>query len=253
MFSSAKPGSGASTLALQAAYAIQRLTGQRVLLADFDLQGGTIGFYLKLDQRYSLVDALTHADRMDPALWASLTTNHQGVDVLTAPETPHSDPIEAAPLHDVLEYTRLLYDWVIVDLPAVFHRISLLAMTDSDDAFLVSTSELPALHLARKAVNLLAQVGLGKDRFRILVNRANKKDGIGGADMEKIFNCPVHAMFPNDYFSLHRGVTLGQPLASDCELGRTIDALAGRMVGTGTLERRRSAGLLGAKPVLSET
>src|SRR5579872_2324112 len=36
-FSSSKPGSGASTIATQVAFALQRLTNKRILLADFDL------------------------------------------------------------------------------------------------------------------------------------------------------------------------------------------------------------------------
>ena len=42
VFSSAKPGSGASTLAMQTAYALRRASGKRVLLADFDLMAGSL-------------------------------------------------------------------------------------------------------------------------------------------------------------------------------------------------------------------
>ncbi|MCX6625406.1 MAG: pilus assembly protein CpaE, partial [Acidobacteria bacterium] len=76
VFSSAKPGSGASTMAAQTAFALKKISNRRVLLADFDLLGGTIGFYLKLNHGYSLADALQYADRMDPALWSSLTVSH---------------------------------------------------------------------------------------------------------------------------------------------------------------------------------
>ena len=41
VFSSVKPGSGASALAAQTAFALRRTTSQRVLLADFDLMGRT--------------------------------------------------------------------------------------------------------------------------------------------------------------------------------------------------------------------
>ncbi len=163
------------------------------------------------------------------------------------------EPVEQSALHDAIEYMRLLYDWVVIDLPVVFHQISLLSLSESDEAYLISTSELPSLHLARKAVNLLGQLGIGKDRFRIVVNRVHRKDGITGSDMEKIFNSPVHASLPNDYFSLHRVVTLGQPLGLDSELGRAIDALAGRLAGAPAAERRRPSGMLEAKPALSQT
>ncbi len=88
---STKPGSGASTIATQTAFFLQRLTSKRwILLADFDLTGGTIGFYLQeLSHNYSrsLVDALQHAEHLDLALWNSLTVNYGGVDILPAPAT----------------------------------------------------------------------------------------------------------------------------------------------------------------------
>jgi pilus assembly protein CpaE len=227
--SSAKPGSGASTLATQAAFSLQRMTGQRVLLADFDLTGGTIGFYLKLSHNHSLVDALQHADHMDPSLWSSLTVNYGGVDILPAPAAPYADSIDGNRLRVLIEQARNLYGWVILDLPAIFNRTSLMAISECERCFLVSTSELPSLHLTRKALTMLDQLGFPKDRFQVLVNRVDKRDDISVADMEKLFGCPIHAKLPNDYFSLHRVVTLGQPLGSDGDLGKAIEQVAGRL------------------------
>ena len=252
VFSSAKPGSGASTLATQAAFALRRSTGKKVLLADFDLMGGTIGFYLKVDHCYSLVEALQHADHLDPAHWNSLVVNAGGVDILAAPLSPFTDPVENARLHVVLNYSRMIYDWIIIDLPLVFQRTSLITLSESDQAFLVSTSELPSLHLARKAVNMLEQLGLPKERFRMIVNRVSKRDGIGVADMEKLFNCPVHSSIPNDYFSLHRVITLGQPLSGDGDLGKAIDGLALKLAGQQDAVKKKAAAQLSTqKPVLS--
>jgi pilus assembly protein CpaE len=253
VFTSAKPGSGATTLATQTAFAVAKSSGRRVLLADLDLMGGAIAFYLKVSHSGSMVEALENTGRMDAAFWASLTVNCGGVDVLPAPQAPHPMPVDPARLHEVLEYARRSYDWVIVDLPAVFHHVSLVTLTNSDCAFLVTTAELPSLHLTRRAVNLLTQVGIERSRFHVVVNRVSKRDGIGESDMEKIFACPVHASFPNDYFSLHRVVTHGQALGGDCELGRAIDRLAGRLSGPPSAERRRAGSVVGARPVLSQT
>jgi pilus assembly protein CpaE len=240
-FASAKPGSGASTLAAQTAFALRRTTSQRVLLADFDLMGGMIGFYLKLSHTKSLLDALEGADQLNDTLWPSFVAAADGVDILPAPETAYAGGVDAARLHAVLEYVRLNYDWVVIDLPVVFQRLSLMTVSESDRAFLVSTSELPSLHLARKAVNLLDQLGFPKERFQIMVNRINKRDEIGGADFEKLFNCPVHSRVPNDYFSLHRAVTLGQPVDGHCELGKAIQSLAERLCGSGTNDKKKPA------------
>jgi len=253
LFSSAKPGAGASTLATQTAFALRRLTSAKVLLADFDLQGGTVGFFLKAESGHSISDAIKYSDRLNAGLWNSLVSECSGVDVLPAPAEPGAELDDAVRIHDLLEFARQSYEWVVVDLPAIFHRVSLLTLAECDQAFLVTTSELASLHLARKAVNLLGQLGFGKDRFHLVVNRLNRRDGIGSGDIEKIFNCQLHAAFPNDYYSLHRVVTLGQPLGPDSELGRNVENLASRLSGASVTARRGTGVILGASPAFSES
>jgi pilus assembly protein CpaE len=228
-FSSSKPGSGSSTLATQTAFSLQRLTGKRILLVDCDLTGGTIGFYLKLSHNYSLVDALQHVDHLDSALWNSLAVNHGGVDILPAPAVPYAGAVDPQRLRTLAEQARHVYDWVILDLPTVFSQTSLLAIAECERAYVVSTAELPSLHLTRKAMNLVDQLGFPKERFQVLVNRVDRYNDIGNADMEKLFGCSVHARMPNDYFALHRVVTLGQPLGNDSDLGKSIENVASRL------------------------
>jgi pilus assembly protein CpaE len=231
-FSSAKPGSGASTIATQTAFSLERLTGKRVLLIDCDLTGGTIGFYLKLIHNYSLVDALQHAEHLDPALWNSLTINYGGVDILPAPAAPYADAVDASRLRVLVQQARQIYDWVVLDLPTVFSRTSLMAISECEQAFVISTAELPSLHLTRKALNMLQQLGFPKERFHVLINRLDRRNDIGVDDMEKLFGCKVHARLPNDYFSLHRVVTLGQPLGAEGDLGKAIESVATRLHGS---------------------
>ena len=249
---SSKPGSGASTIATQVAFSLQRLTGKRILLADFDLTGGTIGFYLKLSHNYSLVDALQHSEHMDLALWNSLTVNYGGVDILPAPATPYAEPLDGARLRVLIEHARNLYDFVVLDLPAIFNRTSLMAISECERAFLISTSELPSLHLTRKALTMVDQLGFPKDRFQVLVNRVDKRDDISTADMEKLFGCAIHAKLPNDYFSLHRVVTLGQPLGADGELGKAVEQVAARLSGSLTPLKKSAQPAREMKPAFSQ-
>ena len=116
-FSSSKPGSGASTVATQTAFSLHRLTGKKILLADCDLTGGTIGFYLKLSHNYSLVDALQHVEHLDAALWNSLAVNYGGVDILPAPAVPYADRWTARACGCWWSRPASIYDWVILDLP----------------------------------------------------------------------------------------------------------------------------------------
>ena len=215
--------------------------------------GGAIGFYLKVRHPYSLADALASTDHMDPGMWSTMTVNTDGVDILASPEEPSTSPVDPERLSIVLESARRQYEWIVIDLPVIFHRISMLAFSESNKGFLVSTSELPSLHLTRRAISMLATLGFDKERYKVVVNRVNKRDGLAEADLEKMFNCPVYSTFPNDYFALHRVVTLGEPLSGDGELGKAVESLASRLTGKTGAEKKRTGNLMDAKPALSQT
>lgn len=247
-FSSAKPGSGASTLACHSAFALRQITGQRVLLADLDLAGGTLAFYLRLNHPSGSREALEAGEQLDVTLWAGLTADCRGVDVLVAPREPFEAAVKPGNLRQVLDYARGCYDWILLDLPATFHRLSLQALWEADRAFLVTTSELPSLYLARKAVGLLSQLGLGKDRVEVVVNRMGDGGRMSESDLKKIFGSAVHGCFPYDYASLHRVVTLGEPLDAGCELGKAVGDFAGRLAGAGHAEKRKAGWLWARSP-----
>jgi pilus assembly protein CpaE len=249
VFSSAKPGSGASTLAAHTAFALHEVTGQRILLVDFALSSGTTRLLFKLPASPSLTDALQSLDlnvlSATPEAWAPLVQRKSGIDVLPAPDAVSVVSPDHAKLRRILECARPVYDWVIVDLPPVFERLSLLMLPEADDGFLVTTPELPSLHLTRKAVSALAQIGLSLENFRVLVNRAGRADDVTLDAMAKIFKAPFYATFPNDYLSLHKALSAGQPIGP-CALERALWEFARAICS-----QPRGTGALTAMPVLA--
>jgi pilus assembly protein CpaE len=252
-FASTKPGSGASTLAAQSAFAIQRLSRKTVLLLDLDLMGGTIGFYLKIHHSHSVADLLDRENLPDQEEWETLAVHLDGIDILPGLEEPQTATLDPGRLHLAIEMVRKQYDFVVLDLPSIFHRTALLAFSEANSACLVTTAELPSLHLTRKAIEMLDAVGFEKSRYSILVNRLSRQEGIAAADVEKMFGTSVNAVLPNDYFSLHRVVTRGEPLSPETELGRAIESFAAKLAGVAVDQASKPKGFWGMKPVFSQT
>src|SRR6187402_1408605 len=142
-FASTKPGSGASTVAAQSAFAIQRLTQKRVLLLDLDLMGGTIGFYLKIQHPHLFVDLLDRENLPNQEEWETLTAHLDGIDILPGPEEPQTTTLDPGRLSLVIAMLRKQYDFVVLDLPSIFHRTAMLAFSEANSACLVTTAELP--------------------------------------------------------------------------------------------------------------
>ncbi len=253
-FVGAKAGFGVTTLAYHTAYSLRKEGQRRVLLADFDLLGGTVSFALKLNHGYSLLDGIRHSDQLDSALWSALIGNVGGLDVLPAPEKPETMQFEGHRIHEILEYARVMYDVVVVDLPAAYERISLATLGDADRIHIVCTPELPSLHMTRKCIVFLEQMGFARDRFRVLVNRVSRKDELSTSDMEKVFNFPVHMTFSDDYPALHRALTAGKPVPPNCELGRQIRRFSDEMLaGSGDDRKKKGVSLLNLAALLPES
>lgn len=252
VFSSVKPGSGASTLAVQTAYAIRRATNRRVLVADFDLIGGSTGFFLDVQQEESLVDVLKHQGRMTHELWSTVTADADGIDVLPAPAMPCLDAPDFRKLNEIVEYARSQYDWTVIDLPTIFSRLSIMSVSESDRAFLVATSELASLHMARRAVKLLAQLGVDSQKFQVLINRIDERNELSASDLTKLFDCRVDTSLPDDKLGIQLVVTSGTAVPGDSPLGKAIDSLAGKLMGALPESKREYRQFL-PRPLLSHS
>lgn len=227
--SSLKPGSGASTVALQLALSLRRVAANRVLLVDCDLVSGDIAFTLKLPSGYSLLDALARSDSMDAAAWSAVVSSAHGIDVLPAPDAPLDDLSAAGKLREVLEFARTLYDWIVLDLPIVLHRLSLSLLTETDHVLLASTPDLGSLHLGRRALSLLKELGIGPDRYSILINRHPKHSDVTVADVERIFGCSVLTSLPEDQGALDKAISRVETLPANSTLGIAVDKLSRRI------------------------
>jgi pilus assembly protein CpaE len=68
-FLPAKAGVGASTLAVNSSVAAAEICETKVLLMDFDLTSGIVGFILRIDSPHSIVSAAELALEMDEVQW----------------------------------------------------------------------------------------------------------------------------------------------------------------------------------------
>jgi len=232
-FASAKPGSGASRLAWEAALELERRGAGRILLIDGDLEGGTLaeaaGAPLESLDNLSLAAVMN--GEAGPS-WQRRTLRIEGsasVELLPAPIRAPGECPNLMRLSEAFEAARQSFDWVIVDLPAIFDRLSLLAIAESDAYFLVTSIDLVGLHHARRALALLASSGISRSATRVVVNGGAKRDGLSTADLVKVLSGPVEAFVPRE-----------SPGAKDNDFGKAIQTLANRLqaIATETAERQ---------------
>ena len=154
-----------------------RFVSNGVLLADFDMDAGLIGFIMKSKSPYTFVDAVKNVGRLDLSLWQALLSNGlPGVEVLSAPTTLAArESVSLRELLHVMRFMRAHYGWSVVDLGRGLNPLSLGALEEADEALLISTLEVPTLHQTKHVIETILNSGFRRDRLRVILNRTPKE------------------------------------------------------------------------------
>lgn len=229
-FVSAKGGCGATTLVCHVAAELGR-QNQKVLLADLDLDAGMISFITKTKATYSILDAVNNLHRLDLHYWKALVTNGiPGVEIVSAPLTLASKfQARDEQIRHVIAFARPYYDWTLVDLGRSLTQMAMAALEEIDEVCLVTTLEVPALHQSKQVIQTLLDSGFGKQRIRLVLNRAPKRLDITPGDLEKMLGIPIFCLIPNDYPELYEAYAEGRMLGKNSELGKQISRLASKL------------------------
>jgi len=224
-FLPAKPGVGASTVALHTCLAISRQPQTTVLLADFDLNNGMIGFMLRLNPQHSVIEAVEHAHEMDDELWNRLVTSVGQLDILPAGRFNPGHRIDPSYLQPLMGFARRNYSVVVVDLSGMMERFSVALMHECSRILLVCTPEVPALHLAAQKLRYLNSLELAS-RVQVVLNRAEKYSVLSESEMQKLVGAPVRWTLPNDYARVHKAMMAGRMVDPASKLGKSLEELA---------------------------
>jgi pilus assembly protein CpaE len=228
-FLPAKAGCGASTLALNVSVALSKAPETNVILSDFDMNSGMMRFMLKLTNEFSVSDACEHSMNMDESLWPQLVTKLGALDVLHAGKLNPNLRIEGTQIRHLIDFLRRNYQAMVFDLSGNLERYSFEIMNECKKIFLVCTPEIPALHLAREKYVFLRSLDL-QDRVSVLVNRCQKRQVISNEQIEQILGLPVHMVFPNEYQTVHKALTLGRWIDFNTDLGKNVHQFANTLI-----------------------
>ncbi len=250
-FVGVKAGQGVTTVASNVAAALSQEGKRRVLVLDLDTLAGTLSFSWRVTHSYSVIDALANAEKIDDALWSALTTKRNGVELLLGPDAPEMPTLQIERYQRVLEFARSRYEFIVVDLPEVYGPAAKALLGECDQTFIVCNSELPSLHLTRKAINYIEQAGLPRDKFSLIVNRLSRRGELGPQDMERVFNFPIGRVLPDDTAAVHRALTGGKPIAQSAELGRQLADFGKSLLGEDGKAKKKAASGLSFSALLS--
>ena len=228
-FYGAKGGVGTTTLAINAAIALQREEGRGVVLVDGHLQFGDHRVFLDLGlDRKSIVDVVA-APAIDYDLLRSVLIHHDtGIDLLLAPPSPETAELVSDEQHHMSQIIGLLrqhYDYVVVDIDKRLDETNLDVISAADLVFVVMTADLSCLKNVRLVLETMAQLGMGAGRIQLVLNRSTAYTGITVRNAERALRRRISYQVVNDYRVAITALNTGAPFAvarADSALGKSV-------------------------------
>ena len=210
---SAKGGCGKTTLATNMAAALADRGRREVCLVDLDLAFGDVAIALQLFPAHTIADAVPLGENVDFTAIQSLLTPHSpGLTTLVAPVEPGgSEAIPASMVGHILDLLRGQFDYVVVDTPPAFDDQVLTAFDMSDIVCLLATLDIPALKNLKLTLETMELLNYPRDRWRIVMNRADSKVGLSISEVEKTLRTTISVQIPSSRdvpAAINRGVPI---------------------------------------------
>jgi pilus assembly protein CpaE len=206
---SAKGGVGKTTVSTNLAMSLS-LLGHRVCLVDLDLGSGDVAISLQLFPVHTIVDALALPGEIGPdELMPLLTKYSDNLWTLLAPNAPElHGSMERHLIGNILSQLKQSFDYVVVDSPPAFDDHVLQAFDQSDLLLLLLTLDIPALKNLKITLDTLHLLNFPREKYRILLNRADSKVGLTPVEVERTLKAKISASIPSSYdvpASVNRG------------------------------------------------
>jgi Flp pilus assembly CpaE family ATPase len=230
-FLPARAGAGSTTIAVHSAAAAARLSTQPLLLIDFDLHLGMTSFLFKLHSEQSVLDALTFKGQWESSAWERMLNRRDRLEILgSAPfEFGHTAPESGAA--SVLDYALQRYRTICVDLPGEMREHELATMQRAREIFLVCTSDLGTLHMAKRKADFLQALEI-HPRVSVIMNHSDERGSMPVKDVEDILGLPVRFTVPTAEREIAEATRTAGAIEGHSGIAKQLERIARRMLGT---------------------
>ena len=213
MFLGAKGGAGATTVSVNCAVEIARLTKRPTVVVDMKACLGEVALFLGVRPRFTLLDAIENLHRLDKDFLKELTAKHKsGLDILAGSEQfDRPNAQDAAAIEELLRVLTKMYDFIVIDAGNTINALAASALYAADTVFLIANPDVPSIRNAQRLVDRVRQLGAGTERVKILLNRTSDNLLIAPKQIETALGYGIHHSFASDYRTVSTALNSGVP------------------------------------------
>jgi len=150
--------------------------------------------------------------------------------LIPAPEgsVASREALPAGALTHTLNFLRLRYEFILVDLPPALNDENLNVIRDCDQLYLVTVAEVSAVRNVLRQLEYFASKDIPREKIRVVLNRHHKRNVVSDAQIEKVLEQKIFWRVPNQYPQVVKTIHEGDPIAqlSSSEVTRNLQEWA---------------------------
>jgi pilus assembly protein CpaE len=214
VFLGAKGGAGTTTVAVNCAVELARMTKRPTAILDLKPCLGEVALFLGVRPRFTVLDAIENLHRLDRDFLRELMSRHKsGLDILAGSEQfDRPNAQDAGAIEELLRVLGKLYDYIVVDAGNMINSCAVAALYAADTVFLVANPDVPSIRNAQRLVDRARQLGAGSERIKVLLNRISDQHLIAPKQIETALGYGIHHSFTSDYRTVSTALNSGVPL-----------------------------------------
>ncbi|WEX75052.1 AAA family ATPase [Sinorhizobium numidicum] len=238
-FVGAKGGTGSSTLAHNVALAMSKRVDADVLVADLDLQYGTLGLNFDVEGPQGISAVLDSPDRLDDVLLRRLAVPYtERLHLL--PATADLDRfynLREEHVDHLLDVARSSSWHIVVDLPHIWTPWTKKMLLEADEIVVTATPDLASMRNAKNLIDFLKKARPNDPPPRLVLNKVGtpKLSEIKAKDFVAAVGLEENVTISFDPQLFGKAANNGQLVietAPDSPAGKAMVSLAWRVGGT---------------------
>jgi pilus assembly protein CpaE len=227
-FFGAKGGAGTTTVAVNCAVELARLTKRSTIIVDLKACFGEVALFLGVRPRFTILDAIDNLHRLDRDFLRELVAKHKsGLEILAGSEQyDRPSANDSGAIEELFRVLGRTHDFIVIDAGNHVNSSTIAALYAADTIFVVANPDVPSVRNAQRLVDRVRQLGVGGERVRVLLNRASEAGVAAPKQIETALGYAVHHTFSSDYKTVSTALNSGVPLAltNHSELAAQFDS-----------------------------
>jgi pilus assembly protein CpaE len=235
VFLGAKGGAGTTTVSVNCAVEIARVSRRPTVIVDLKPCLGEVALFLGVRPRFTVLDAIESLHRLDKDFLKELVSKHKsGLEILAGSEQfDRPNAQDAAAIEELLRVLGRTYEHIVIDAGNMITSFVVATLYTADTVFLIANPDVPSIRNAQRLVDRARQLGAGTERVKILLNRTSDQNLIAPKQIETALGFGIYQSFTSDYRTVSTALNSGVPLglAAQSELASQFANFTRQLLG----------------------